>query len=220
MARWTAAHVLRRPGSWLWLVAIAAAWPAFLAFAPLSLTASQGQPRALLYEVVFLSLLAGHVAGRAVLDRFTWIFERAEPLRGLALEQVALAGAVLPFVAAGLAPAALGGELDGGDALALGARALAAHSLLGAISAVLARSGLAATARPAVLVGLTWVLPALCGGGPLGEMVLRDLGAASCLGAETVSDAWKGAASPIIGWLAAALLLQARPDVGPGGARP
>ncbi|MEZ6017120.1 MAG: hypothetical protein R3F49_18530 [Planctomycetota bacterium] len=182
LARWTITEHARRPATWALLALFGAAWPAILVFGELGLTTRDGPLSTHSYEVTFLALLVGVTRGVETLARGSWFLGRAAPMRQIAAEAGALAGAAtLPLAAAllpalWLAPAASGAR----DGAQLAAIALTGMHLL-AIGLVALRLPLGPQRRALAVPLAAWVLPALVGtsgpttGGPDLTILTRAL---------------------------------------------
>lgn len=215
-ARWILVLLLKRPSTWLWAAFVAATWPAVAAFTPLGTTTASAGSAPALYEVAFVALLLGTLAGTAVLQRGAWFLAALAPARRLTVELSSLFAAGLPFLVAGLLPGLLLGQGAAlrPDRIPLGAAICQLH--LAAIALVLLRLPLSSPARLAALPLLVWVLPSLVPeAGLVGRFVHVDLDVGRHLdpgrGTVLAPNAWKACFGPIIGLLGAAFLLARSP---------
>lgn len=212
-SRWVLLHLLRHPLAWLWLVVLACVWPAVAAFTPLGLTTSAGTETGTIYEIAFLSLLAGHLFGLHVLRSAGWFLAGAAPLRRATVELSALSAAAALFVACSLGLAwALGAPARGFGTGALPAGVLLAHLHLSAVALVLLRAPLPSAARLVALPMACWVVPALVAPIGAGGAWIRDVLDASRhvtfpSPGDPAEPQWIEALLPIIGLAGAATLL-------------
>lgn len=216
IARWILVLLLKRPSTWLWAAFVAATWPGVAMFSPLGTTTASGGTYPALYEVAFVALCLGALAGTSILQRGAWFLAALAPARRLAVELSALFAAVLPFLLVGLLPGLLMGEGAAfrPDHIPLRAATCGLH--LAAIALVLLRLPISSGARLAALPLLAWVLPSLVPeAGPVGRFVHQNLGVARHLdperGTVLAPGAWKACIGSIVGLLGVAFLLARTP---------
>lgn len=216
--RWVLGHLVRDPLIWLWAAMVVAAWPLVAALTPVGLTTANRAPAAALYNIAFIALLVGNLAGGRVLARGGWFLAPLPPSRRLAVELSGLTAGAGAFLLAGLLGAALVGAPVPADlVLASGL----AHLHLAAVGLLLLRTPLSHTARMVALPLLVWLLPTLlAGSGGPGPALGRIFDAQAHFGtfsqanvlAEDHGWAHRGASLlPILGLLLAAVQLS-RPD--------
>lgn len=222
-ARWVLGTLLRQPAVWLWTALMLALWPAVLALAPGGQVSGLLLDAAPIYEIAFLALLSGVVAGANAIQgesaqgdtrrrgqgRFdSWFLRPLSVPRRLVVESVALSVGAALFLVPALLPALLlpGAAPDVRWApLLLGS--LQTHAHLSAIALLLLRTPAAPAQRALALPVLTWVLPALAPPSSAAAPYLRHLlaagGVLSQAGQAPASvpsgAAWLAGWGPIIG---------------------
>jgi hypothetical protein len=114
---------------------------------------------ATLYELAFISALAGGALALGPLEESAWLLDRLDPARRLAVDGAMLfTGGLLGITAGTLLPAVCLTTLPiSASSLALGSLIGLLH--LAALGALLARTPLPSGLRPLALVMLTWLLP-------------------------------------------------------------
>jgi hypothetical protein len=216
--RWVLGHLVRDPLIWLWGAVVMGAWPLIAALTPVGLTTANRAPAAALYDVAFMALLVGNLAGARVVARGAWFLAPLPPGRRIAVELVGLSAGAGAFLTAGLLGAALvGAPLEGQLLTGCGL----AHLHLAAVGLLLLRAPLGHVGRMLALPMVAWLLPALLAGtGAPGPALARVFAAQAHLGtftstqvlAEDPGWAHRGAVLlPILGLLLAAVQLS-RPD--------
>jgi hypothetical protein len=165
LAQWALQRVVRFPWFWLWAIALAALGPLAHVFLPLATTTRDMEVAGLLYEIVFLALLAGAVAGLRVVQEAPYLLFPLDPVRRLAVESAVLTTTAGAFLVVGLLPLAIA-QRDLGLFLRpeLAVRGLLTHLHLLAASLLLLRLPVPPTARLLLLPALVWVVPAAVAG--------------------------------------------------------
>jgi hypothetical protein len=110
LVRWALLRVVRFPWFWLWAVTLAALGPCARAFLPLATTTRGTDAAGLLYEIAYLALLGGAIAGMRVLQEAPYLLFSLDSLRRLGVESAVLCTTAAAFLVAGLGPAALAQE--------------------------------------------------------------------------------------------------------------
>lgn len=209
VARWVAVHLARQPITWLCVLALGVLWPAVETFAPLGLTTTRTTEAAALYEVAFMGCLLSAMAALAWMERAEALVAPQGAPRHL---QVGLT-AVLASGVVHLLPVLVLAEVWGAPRSALAPARLPSGAVLtllhlGAMALVLRSLPLARGLRIAALPVLAWALPALVGGGA-GALSALSTTTHLQLAAESPPSGVQRmtACIPIIGWVAAALLV-------------
>lgn len=204
-SRWVATRLLRQPAFWALAVVIGALWPTVASLSPMGLTTSSGTPPAVLYEVAFLSMLAGHGLAMSMAAKLEW-FVKPLPLvrRAVFCLAASTAATALLLAAALCLPALLSTPSPPLWALAL------THLHLAALSLVLIQLPIPPGLRAFALIFGAWILPAIGTAVPnLGPVIFSIFDAGSYLGLGRISSGISPAVLlPIIGLGLAAWLLE------------
>ena len=145
----------RHPLPWVALTLALIAWPLSLLFSPLEATLGSGSTSELLYDVAFLSAIAGALFADRQLEKIGWLLARQPSVALLSVLCLA-AGALLPATLSLIPAAFLEEELAGAALPCLPLAAL--H--LGAILHLLALFGFSFPLRSVTLLFFALVLPA------------------------------------------------------------
>jgi hypothetical protein len=155
-SRWVASRLLRQPAFWALGGAIGALWPTIATLSPMGLTTSQGTVPGVLYEIAFMSLLAGHALAMTMTGTLEWFVKPLTLARRatFCLAASTTAAALLLAAALGL-PVLLGTPSPPLLALTL------THLHLAAICLVLMQVPVPPAARAPALLVSAWILPAV-----------------------------------------------------------
>lgn len=219
--RWAALRTLSRPTTWVLLAAGGALWCAVTVLSPVGLTTRNSGSEALIYELAFLSALAGTSLSLTSTGVAEWWFALVAPARRFGLRLTLLvAGGALGLLVGAWGPAVALGRLPAPGAF-LGASLLGLAHLV-AIGLWLDR---VEVRRAMALPLLAWLLPALVGNGSvLGRLFGGVVDAARHFDPDRGVLARPAEVLPIVGLLAGAALLDlgysARAAENPRGSGP
>ncbi len=162
LARWALARVVSLPWFWLWFVLLGTLGPGARMFFPLATTTRSEQGDALVYELAFLAILAGAIAGSQILQEAPYVLAPLDPLRRIGVETAIQSTTVAAFLVAGLVPLMLM-KVEVGSVLParLAGGVFLTHLHVLAVSVLLLRIPIPPTARLLLLPALVWVVPAI-----------------------------------------------------------
>jgi len=214
-SRWVATRLLRQPAFWALAVAIGALWPTVASLSPLGLTTSTATTPGVLYEVAFLSLLAGHGLAMSMAAKLEWFVKPLSLTRRAFFFLAASTTASTLLLSAALClPVLLATPGPPLWALAL------THLHLAVLGLVLIQLPIPPGARAGALILGAWILPAIGTAMPhLGPALSGIFDAGVHLGLDRISSGASPAALlPIVGLGLAAWLLE--PPTAPAGSAP
>jgi hypothetical protein len=196
---WLGRRCLGQPLAWLFIVICASAPSLSLALGPVGVASDFGRVHGSIYEVAFVSAMAGVLWGMGRLEEITPLLRRVVPVRVLAIEVLVLALPAAVCVAMTLVP----NLLIAPRATAIwtqawpGALWPVAH--LVAIALLLRKLPLASEVRSIALPTLAWVVPALLdSSSPVTRTMKTVLDATQDLPPQATAVPWTASVAPII----------------------